>query len=234
LARVDFQSKARRPDEFDAQSIIARYYAMIALVDDKIGEILAALERSGQYDNTLIIFTSDHGESLGDHGLVEKGCRFYEGLVRVPLIFSWRGHFKPGLVQEALVELADITPTLLEICGLPQPDRMQGKSILKLLNGESDHHRDYVRSEYYHVLMPRADNGFEGSYGTMFRTERYKLVVYHGHGTGELFDLQADPKEFVNRWDDPAYQEIRFELLLKSYDAQAFAVDIGSRQIMYS
>ena len=234
LAGVDFQSKARRPEEFDAQSIIAKYYGMITLVDDKIGEILAALERSGQYDNTLIILTSDHGESLGDHGLVEKGCRFYEGLVRVPLIFSWRGHFKPGLVQEALVELTDIAPTLLEICCLPQPDRMQGKSLVKLLNGESDHHRDYVRSEYYHVLMPREENGFEGSYGTMFRTHRYKLVVYHGHGTGDLFDLHADPDEFVNRWDDPAYQQIRFELLLKSYDAQAFAVDIGSRQIMYS
>ncbi len=171
---------------------------------------------------------------MGDHGLIEKGCRFYEGLVRVPLIFSWPGHFRPGLVQDALVELTDIAPTLLEICGLPRPERMQGRSLLHLLEGGSAPHRDYVRSEYYHVLMPRPDNGFEGSYGTMYRTSRYTLVVYHGYGLGELFDLQADPGEFNNLWDDPAYREIRFELLLKSYDAQAYAVDIGPGQTMYS
>ena len=234
LEGVDFQSKVRRPEEFDAQQIVAKYYAMIELVDDKIGEILDALERTGQRENTLIVFMSDHGETLGDHGLLFKGCRFYECLVRIPLIFSWPGHFKPGLVSDALVELTDVAPTLLEICGLEQPHRMQGRSLLSILNGETTTHREYVRSEYYHVLMPREENDFEGTYGTMLRTDRYKLVVYHGHGLGELFDLEDDPGEFINRWDDPDYQQIRFELLLKSYDAQAFAVDIGPKQIMYS
>ena len=76
--------------------------------------------------NTLIIFMSDHGEMLGDHGLVAKGCRFYEGLVRVPLIFSWPGQIESGLVSDALVELIDIAPTLLELAGVPKPARMQG------------------------------------------------------------------------------------------------------------
>ncbi len=234
LADIDFQSVARRPEDFDIQTIIARYYAMIELVDDKIGEILASLEHSGQLENTLIIFTSDHGETLGDHGLLYKGCRFYEGLVRVPLILSWPGHFTPGLVSDALVELTDIAPTLLDVCGLPRPYRMQGKSLLPLLNGDSKKIRDYVRSEYYHVLMPREDNGFEGSYGTMYRDERYKLIIYHNQGIGELFDLENDPGEFTNLWDNPDYNDVRFDLLLKSYHAQAHAVDLGSEQVMYS
>jgi len=234
LAGVDFQSVVRRPEEFDAQTVKAIYYGMIEMVDEGIGRILEALDRTGQRENTLIIFMSDHGETLGDHGLLQKGCRFYEGLVRVPLIFAWRGHFQPGLVSAALVELTDVAPTLLEICGLPQPARMQGRSLLPLLNGAVTTHRQFVRSEYYHTLMPSPANGFEGSYGTMLRTDRYKLAVYHGHGWGELFDLQADPDEFENRWDDPAYQQIRFTLLLQCCDELAFAVDVGSKQIMSS
>jgi len=234
LADIDFQSSAQHPEQFEAQSIKAAYYGMIELVDEKIGEILASLDRTGQRDNTLIIFMSDHGETLGDHGLLYKGCRFYEGLVRVPLIFSWPAQLESNLQLDALVELTDIAPTLLDICNLPKPDRMQGKSLLSLLQGDDKAHRGYVRSEYYHVLMPDETNSFEGSYGTMFRTERYKLVVYHGHSTGELFDLDNDPDEFVNLWHDPRYEQLRFDLLLKSYDAQAFAVDIGAKQIMFS
>jgi arylsulfatase len=234
LADVDFQSEVRRPEDFGIQKMIAQYYGMIELIDEKIGDILETLERTGQRDNTLIIFTSDHGETLGDHGLLYKGCRFYEGLVRVPLIMAWKDHFSPGLVSDALVELTDIAPTLLEVSGLPRPYRMQGKSLLPILDGESNKIRDYVRSEYYHVLMPAEENGFEGSYGTMYRDERYKLVVYHNQAIGELFDLKEDPDEFDNLWNDPEYRDLRFELLLKSYNAQAHAVDIGSEQIMYS
>lgn len=234
LAGVDFQSKVRNPEEFYARVLKAAYYGMIELVDDKVGEILGALDRSGQRENTLIIFTSDHGESMGDHGLLYKGCRFYEGLVRVPLIMSWSGNFTPGITHNYLVELTDIAPTLLEICGLKKPYRMQGRSLLKLLNGETEEHRGYVRSEYYHTLMPETNNDYEGSFATMYRTERYKLNVYHGHRFGELFDLDADPGEFNNLWDEPDFKDLRFELLLQSYDAQAFAVDTGSEQIMFS
>ena len=117
LAAVDFQSKGRDPDELDihhpilpkpmawhdgrrleygpgardAWSLQAAYYAMIKLIDDQLARILAALDETGQRERTIVIFTSDHGEMLGDHGLIEKGCRFYEGLVRVPLIVSWPG-----------------------------------------------------------------------------------------------------------------------------------------------
>ncbi|MGD9046421.1 MAG: sulfatase-like hydrolase/transferase [Anaerolineae bacterium] len=237
LAGIDFQTTARRPEELDAQAIQAAYYAMIELIDWNVGRLMAALERTGQTENTIVLFTSDHGEALGDHGLLLKGCRFYEGSVRVPLIISWPGHFQAGLVSEALVELTDITPTLLEACGLPVPERMGGRSLLPLLTGQVDpnRHRDFVRSEYYRALNPdvpgRSD--FQGTYGTMIRDDRYKLVVYHGHDVGELFDLETDPWEFENLWDDPAYGEVRFRLMKRSFDALAFAVDLGLEQVAY-
>jgi arylsulfatase A-like enzyme len=116
---------------------------MIKLIDDQLGRILEALEASNQRENTVIIFTSDHGEMLGDHGLIQKGCRFYEGLVRVPLIWSWPGHFQQGLQSDALVELTDIAPTLLQLAGQPVPERMQGRSLLPILTGQAapEHHR---------------------------------------------------------------------------------------------
>ena len=84
---------------------------------------------------------------LGDHGLIEKGCRFYEGLVRVPMIWSWPGHFRSGLVADALVELTDIMPTLLDLAGMDQPPHLAGKSLLPILTGQASPatHRDYVR-----------------------------------------------------------------------------------------
>jgi arylsulfatase len=232
----DFQNPARRPETFDAQQIIAAYYAMIELIDDNLGRLLDALAESGQREDTIVIFTSDHGEMLGDHGLLLKGCRFFDGLVRVPLVMSWPGHFPGGVVSDALVELTDLAPTLLDAAGLPIPEEMAGRSLLPLLLGDTppDSHREFVRCEYYQALNATAPGrtGWTGSYATMLRNHQYKLVVYHGEPYGELYDLAADPGEFDNRWDDPAYAEIRFDLLRQSFDALAFAVDVGSEQTL--
>jgi arylsulfatase len=237
LAGIDFQTTARKPEAFDVKAIQAAYYAMIELIDENVGRMLAALERTAQRDDTVVIFTSDHGEALGDHGLLLKGCRFYEGLVRVPLIFACPGRLQAGLVSNALVELIDIAPTLLEMCGLPMPERMQGRSLYPILTGASGphQHRDFVRSEYYRALNPDVPHrpDFSGTYATMIRDVRYKLVVYHGHQIGELFDLEADPGEFQNLWDDPDYRDVRFGLLKKSFAALALAVDIGPKQVTY-
>jgi arylsulfatase A-like enzyme len=241
---VNFQTRARRPEEFDARWIQAAYYAMIELVDHNVGRMLEALERTGQREQTLIVFTSDHGEALGDHGLVQKGCRFYEGLVRVPLLWSWPGHLAQGLRSDALVELTDITPTLLELAGLPIPPRVQGRSLLPILTGAADPgtHRPFVRSEFFRALgdPPNRTPGAEGTttgattgtttpgtFATMIRDRRHKLVVYHGLDIGELFDLQEDPGEFVNLWDSPAHAAVRFDLLRQSFDALALATDVG-------
>lgn len=252
LAQVDFQSRGRNPAALDLKSPIipgspeagvdenaaiggrdarrlkAAYYAMIKLIDDQLGRILAALDETGQRENTIIIFMSDHGETLGDHGLIEKGCRFYEGLVRVPLIISWPGHFAQGVRADGLVELMDVTPLLLEVAGLPVPETMQGKSLLPILTGEADpaHHRDFVRCEYYDALAEP-----DASFATMYRDARYKLVVYHGHGLGELYDLDKDPHEFENLWDDPAHQATKLDLMQRSFDASMLALDVGSARV---
>jgi arylsulfatase len=233
LGAVDFQTVSRRPEEFDAKRIQAAYYAMIELIDDNVGRMLDTLKRNNQLENTIIIFMSDHGEMLGDHGLLLKGCRFYEGLVRVPLIVSWEGHFLTDTVREALVELTDIAPTLLDLAGVAIPERMQGQSFRPLLIDDdvTDHHRDFVRCEYYRALNPSARESFTGSYGTMLRDERYKLVIYHGHMLGELFDLETDPDEFTNLWDDPNMVEIKMRLMQQSFDALALATDIGPKQV---
>jgi len=147
------------------------------------------------------------------------------------LIFSWPGGFEGGLRKEALVELTDIAPTLLELAGLPAPQRMAGRSLVPLLRSDLDSHRDSVRCEYYRALSliaPGREN-WEGSFATMHRTDRYKLVVYHGHDQGELFDLREDPGEFANRWDDPNFASLRFKLLKQMLDRGAFAVDTGTK-----
>ena len=231
LKEVDFQSAALRPEEFQVKDKVAAYYAMIEQVDDHVGRLLDYLEASGQRKNTLVIFMSDHGEMLGDHGLISKGCRFYEGLVRVPLIFSWPGVVEARKRVDALVELTDIAPTLLDYAGLSVPDRMTGRSLRAAMEGgELVEQREFVRCEYYSalsLLAPGREN-WNGSYGTMIRTSRYKLVVYHGVNLGELYDLKEDPGEFNNLWDDSEHAELRFELMKKSFDQSALNTDLGT------
>jgi arylsulfatase A-like enzyme len=222
LKPVNFQTSAKKYSEKDAKFYQAEYWALIEHIDENVGRLMDVLEQTEQRDNTIVIFTSDHGESLGDHGLRRKGCRFYEGLARVPLIISWPGRFKQGIKSDALVGLIDIAPTLLEATGLPLPKKMQGKSLMPILEGKADPHthRDYVRSIYYRALVGE-------SYGSMIRTRNYKLVVYHGQWLGELFDMQKDPHEYHNLWDDPTYADIRFKLMTIAFDAAAFAADVG-------
>jgi arylsulfatase A-like enzyme len=231
LDDIDFQSTPRRPQDMDIRSIRAAYYAMIELIDTNVGRLLDALAATGQRENTLVIFMSDHGETLGDHGLLQKGCRFYEGLVRVPLIFSQPGVLPQGVIHDALVELTDLAPTLLDLAGGPDVPNMDGRSLLPLLRGEQTTHRDSVRTEYYRTLNPADFPGFHGSYATMIRTARHKLVVYHGHALGELFDLELDPGEFTNLWADPAYSAVRLDLLKHSFDALVLSLDPGPAQV---
>jgi arylsulfatase len=222
---VDFQTEAPvSPHSYNARRMVAAYYAQIELIDDQVGRLLHALEESRQREATLIIFTSDHGEMLGDHGLLWKGARFYEGLVHVPLILSWPGHFEAGLRSDALVELTDIVPTVLEALGMPVSPHIQGQSLLPILTGaaSADRHRDFVRCEYHDAL-----DQHHASHANMLRDDRYKLVVYHGQEVGELYDLHEDPDEFVNLWDDPAAQEVKYALMKRLFDAVMLAVDEG-------
>jgi arylsulfatase A-like enzyme len=138
----------------DHRLIRAAYWAMIDLIDDQVGRLLDALERTGQLEDTLVVFMSDHGEMLGDHGLYLKGPFFYEEAIRVPLIVSWPGQIEAGRAFDGLVELTDLAPTLLDAAGLDRHPGMQGDSLWPVLTGraDADSHREDVYCEYYHAL----------------------------------------------------------------------------------
>jgi arylsulfatase A-like enzyme len=196
--------------EKEHRLVRAAYWAMCDLIDHEVGRVLAALDSSGQRDNTIIIFMSDHGELLGDHGIYLKGPFFYDCSVQVPLIVNWRGYIK-GSRYKALVELNDLPRTLLELCGLPSYEGMQGRSLAPLLEGKkADAHHESVFSEYLNAMPWHQD---PKAFATMVRTEKYKLVAAHSLGGGELYDLQKDPGEHDNRYNDKHYGEIKAELL---------------------
>ncbi len=233
LASLDFQDELKTPQEHDAFRVQALYYAMIKQIDDQFARILDELDRTGQRENTVILFTSDHGESLGDHGLMYKGCRFFEGLIRVPLIISWPGQFQSGLVSDALVELLDMTSTLMTVAGLPCPEYMQGNDLTPILRGEKDAstNREFVRCEYFDALDPYFTGG-SGTYGTMYRNRTHKLCMYHDKQLGELYDLEVDPWEFDDLWDSPQHQDIKNALIREAFDAHVvLTTDMGSKRI---
>ena len=208
--------RTRPQGAYDGRAVKACYYAMIELIDHQFGRIIDVLEETKQLENTLIIFTSDHGELLGDHGLLYKGCRFYEGAVHVPLIIAWPGEWKRGLRSEALVELVDLPQTILEAVGISAPSFMQGKSLAPIAAGLSDpnYHKDAVVCEYSDAL-----NAPDRTHASMSFDGRYKTVVYHGHHLGEVYDLQEDPGEFNDLWNDPSSRELRAKLIIDHLDA---------------
>tara|TARA_B100001250_G_scaffold178412_1_gene153328 strand:- start:256 stop:1656 length:1401 start_codon:yes stop_codon:yes gene_type:complete len=205
----------------DKREVTAAYYAMVELIDKQVGRMVAALEETGQLENTIVIFMSDHGEMLGDHGLFLKGPHFYDEAVRVPLIISWKDRFAADLRADCLMELIDITPTLLEAAEIDVPKTIQGRSLMPILlsQREAGHHRDYVFSEYYNAWTHKH------SYGSMLRTREEKIVVYHGTDQGELYDLKNDPDEFENLWNSPEHTKGKLRLMKACFDASVFTMD---------
>jgi len=214
----------RAMSETDHKLVRAAYWAMCELIDRQVGRLLETLERTGQADNTIVVFTSDHGEMLGDHGIYLKGPYFYEPAVRVPLIMAGPG-LASGARVSALVELGDLAPTLLEATGLEPSPGMQAKSFWRLLAEglpAEPHHRDDAYCEYYNAMPWHTD---PQAHATMVTTERWKLVVYHGVDQGELYDLAADPAETVNLWNHPEAADVKTTMLLRLADRMARTVD---------
>lgn len=220
-------------NERELREVVAAYYAMIEHIDHHVGRLLDHLETTGQRDDTIVIFHSDHGELLGDHGMWQKGPHFYDCSIRVPLIVSWPGHFEAGLRSDALVQLIDLAPTVLDACGEPVPERMQGRSLAPILRGEvdPDEHRDSVYCEYYNAMPCRRPP----AYGTMYRDRERKICVYHGdaRGEGELYDLQADPGEHINLWDDSAWTDERLDYTHRCFDRRVFTMDPWPERVGY-
>ncbi len=233
LNGADFQTAYRSPAEGDGKEEQALYYAMIAQIDDQFARLLQGLEESGQKDNTLIILTSDHGEMLGDHGLLYKGCRFYEGLVRVPLIFNFPGVIRANLQADGLVELLDMSATILDYAGIDIPDYFQGRTLRPILEGKAkgDVFRESVRCEYFDALHSQFTGG-TGTFATMYRQGKFKLSLYHGLNAGELYDLENDPWEHENLWDSPEHQVLKNQLIYQSFNEHVLlTTDVGSRRI---
>ena len=150
------------------------------------------------------------------------------GLVRVPLIFHCPALLLQGIESKALVELTDIAPTILELIGENIPEWMTGKSLFKILKGTKspDFHKNSVYCEYIDAL-----DALDATRATMYRTEKYKLIIYHGHNTGELYNLETDPEEFNNLWENPKFFSIKSQLLLESYNTTVQAIDTGTERI---
>lgn len=206
----------------DHRLVKASYLAMCDLIDAQVGRLIDGLKQQGMSDNTLIIFMSDHGEMLGDHGMYLKGPYFYEGAVRVPLIVHYPQSIAPQVIPD-LVELTDIAPTLLDAGGVAAESRMQGRSLWRQLTDSGPATpRDDVYCEYYNA-MPRFDTA--PPYLTMVRDRRYKLVVDHSSDSGELYDLCEDPNETRNLWSSVAHRDEKMRLLLRLSHRQVQTVD---------
>ncbi len=189
------------------------YLANVTMIDRQVGQILDALETQGYLENAVVVFTSDHGDCLTDHGHSQKWT-MYEQVTRVPLIAWAPGRFESGRKIDDLVSLFDIGPAILELAGLPVPPTFEAKSLLPALLGTPGWRgRDHVFAEH-----PRDGNFTTADYMIMVRYERWKLVHIIGSdaiggGTeGQLFDLANDPDETTNLWSDPAHDATKREL----------------------
>ena len=192
------------PEE-ELKKDMAVYYGMVSFLDREVGRILDHLDELGIAENTLVVFTSDHGHFLGQHGLVAKGPFHYEDLLRVPFIVRWPGRVPAATTSNAIQSLVDLTPSFLDAAGLCVPDNLQGVSQLPAWDGSKEQVRDFAICENRHnPRMPHL---------TTYIEKQYKITVYCYGEMGEIFDLANDPDERHNLWNDPDSQGLKSELL---------------------
>ncbi len=236
--------KARGFDQLteeDYRKSRAAYYGLVSHVDKRVGEVVAKLKDLGVYDESLIIFTSDHGSMQGEHGYIEKWGHMYEPVERTPLLIKFptngsgnAGACGGGEQFDSFVESVDIMPTLLDICGLPIPAGVDGKSVLPYIRGESAIHKTHVYAQYF-------AGGLQTQPALMVRDAKWKLTWYpegncieqrlpmdhplrnsdffdNPDVLGELYDMEADPEETNNLYDSAEHVEIR-ECYLKKLQA---------------
>lgn len=196
--------------EPQARRMIHGYLAAISYADAQVGRVLDALDANGLADRTVVVLWSDHGWHLGDHGLWGKQTVF-ERATRVPLAIAVPGHTTAGRRTSALVELVDLYPTLAELCGLPLPDGLEGRSLVPLL---ADPERPWKRAAF--SQQPAELPGYGRAMGRSVRTDRYRFTEWTVSGRDfraeELYDYQADPLETVNRAGDATLATLKQEL----------------------
>ena len=208
----------RRADVSDAhwQTIKQYYYALVSHIDEQVGCILGELDRLGLREDTIVVFTSDHGEHLGDHGRTGKGTA-HDSAARVPLIVSYPGHCAEGERRDALIEHVDLAPTLLDWAGLQTPPAMQGRSFRPLVEAGRG---DYVpRDDVFMEIRRPRDDGFKA-----LRTDRH-LYIRQTTGEETLYDMRDDPQQTRDVSGDAgqgeALHELREALLQRWFDVDA-------------
>jgi len=180
---------------------LSYYYTLITLIDENIGRVIKKLEEDNLLEDTIIIFTSDHGDFAGEHGAIGKNMPTYDCLYRIPFIWYWKGHFLAGKVDHQLVESVDLFPTLCDLIGLPLPPQVQGESLSGALSTQN-------QGPFRQAVF------FETPYVKTVRTDRHKLSFYFKERMdGELYDLIEDPGERTNLFHDPKMAKVRDDLL---------------------
>ena len=205
--------------EDEVRESIAHYYAYCTMEDTLLGEVLDALDATGQAENTVVIFLSDHGDYCGDHGLYLKGVPAFRQAYHVPCIIRWpAGIDQPGRTVEAFVSLADFAPTFLELAGVQSLQRMTGQSLVPFLQGHAPTQwRDAIHTQL---------NGVELYYSQRsVMTQEFKYV-YNGFDFDELYDLRTDPLEMINVAEAADYQAIKQALVRKLWQFAADEADI--------
>jgi arylsulfatase A-like enzyme len=198
-------------NEREAREAMALSCGMIATIDDAIGRVLERLAGCGFADNTVVIFTTDHGDFLGDHRLLLKGPAHYEGITRVPFIWADPGG-RPARRTDVLSGTLDIASTILDRARIQPYNGMQGESLLPVIEGNPiGAVRDSIVIE---DDQQRATLGFESPprLRTLI-TQRYRMTIAAGDPYGELYDRRNDPHEMDNLFDDPAHRGVRAELM---------------------
>ena len=210
-------------NEREALEARALTCGMISCIDDAIGEVLAALESSGRREDTVLIFMSDHGDYLGDHRILLKGPAMYQGVVRTPFIWSDPDSRVQGIRSGALASTIDVPATILERARLAPCLGMQGMSLLGTLENGTAAARDSVLIQYDHQVGPSRPGRMLRTHGLV--TRDWRISIAEGVPGGELYNLQRDPDEFFNLWDDRAAVEDKCDLLARLARTEMETVD---------
>jgi arylsulfatase A-like enzyme len=183
---------------------IAVYYGMVSCLDKYVGAIVNALDKKGLSENTLVVYTSDHGHFFGQHGLVAKGAFHYEDVIRVPFIARWPGHVPAGKRSDAIQSLVDLPQSFLGVCGIEAPRTMTGVDQSAVWLGQQPSRREFALVENHH--QPTT------IHARTYVDQRYKMTMYWNRDYGEIFDLQDDPGEINNLWNAPEARELKADL----------------------
>ena len=215
---------------FKYQRYLQDYLACIAAVDKSVGEVLDFLRDNGLDKNTIVIYASDQGFYLGEHGWFDKRWMFEESY-RTPLLIQWPGMTQAGSVNNDMVSNIDLAETFLEIANVEVPSEMQGRSMVHILKGNTP--SDWRKEHYYHYYEYPGYHMVKRHYG--ISTDRYKLIhFYYDIDEWELFDFKSDPMEMKNVYNDPSYASVRSDLHKRLDNLRVKFGEIRSRHLVVS